>query len=400
MVKAKKIKENRWRASIYIGKNEYGKNVYKDIYGTTEKECNTKVIDFIYKKENNLLENNLLEKTKLKTVEDFYDEWLENRLDIKETTRKEYISIKKCHLTPLLKVPIKTLTNTLLKKYYKELFAKTNANTTRRVSRLFNCFIRDMIYDKRVKLDRDILDNLSLPKTSNYKPYFVNKDEYKNILDILKKEYLNDSDIGYLYILLIICGGCGLRISEALAIHIKDIDISKGTIKINKQETQCKGKGYYILESSKTDSGDRVVVMPKVIKDIVIKHINFLNYKLKQLKKLSIELNNTFLYIDKDNKEYRKSGSELLISSKSFKLIPKNTAHRNWKIFRESLGYDEKIRIHDMRRLQATILRDNHVPEDVAKLQMGHSDAVMTRYYQNTDIDTLIDYISNIDIKI
>lgn len=397
MVKAKKIKENRWRASVYLGKDDYGRKKYKDIYGTSEKECNSKVIQFLYEKENNLLENDIIEKSTLKTIEDFYDEWLENRLDIRATTKKEYISIKKCHLSPLMKMPIKDLKNSTLKKFYKELYDKTNANTTKKVSKLFNCFLKNMITDKRTKLRRDILDNITLPKSAKKKPYFVTNELYNEFITILKDEYQKDSDIGYLYILILICAGCGLRIGEALAIEIEDINLKDSTIRINKEVTFEKGKGYYVIEATKSGSGDRIVVMPQKIKEVVMRHIAILNIKQNKINK---NINNTYLYVDKNNIEYQKSGYKLLISSEKFGLIPKNTAQRNWKNFREKLGYTEQIRIHDMRRFQATLLRDNNVPEEVAKLQMGHSDTTMTRYYQNTDTSTLINYISDIDIPV
>ena len=56
MVKPKKQKDGRYRASIYLGKDVYGKKKYKDIYGKTEKECNNKIIDYTYKLKHNLIE--------------------------------------------------------------------------------------------------------------------------------------------------------------------------------------------------------------------------------------------------------------------------------------------------------------------------------------------------------
>ena len=400
MVKAKKIKENRWRASVYMGKNEYGKKIYKDIYGTTEKECNSKVIDFIYKKENGLLENTLLEKTNLKTVEEFYDDWIENRIDLKEISKKEYRSIKKCHLSPLLKLELKKLNSSILKKFYKDLFEKTNANTTRRVARLFNCFLHSMMLDARVKLNKDILDNIRLPKVQKRKHYYLKKDEYKNILSELKKEYDNDSNIGYMYILLLLCGSCGFRISEALALFITDVDLEKGIITLNKEETQVKGKGYYILESTKTEAGDRIVVIPKSINELLKRHITLIKLKYTKALQFNINTTNNFLYIDKTKKEYILPGNKLLIQNQKFGMIPKNTAQRAWKTFREGLGYMEQLRIHDFRRFSATLLMKNDIPDEIAKLQLGHSSSDMTRYYQNIDTETLIEYIKNIDIDI
>lgn len=400
MVKAKKIKENRWRASIYLGKNEYGKKIYKDIYGTSEKECNSKVVEFLYKKENNLLDTNTIEKTNLKTIEEFYDEWLENRIDLKEGTLKEYRSIKKCHLTPLLKLNLNNLSNSIVKKFYKDLYEKTNAKTTIKVSRLFNCFLHSMLDDPRNKLDPFLLKGIVLPKASKYIPHHINNEEYKNIIDALKQEYENNTNISYLYILTLLCSTCGLRISEALSIKINDINFENSTIPIYKEQTQKVGKGYFISESTKTESGTRIIVMPKAIKEIILSYITKRRLELIKLQQLNITLDNEYLYLDRNKKEFLLPGNELLISSSKYKMIPKNTAEQHWKKFRESLGYTEQIRIHDFRRFTATTLRDNNIPQEIARLQLGHSDAAMTRYYQNTDVNTLIDYIGNLKIDI
>lgn len=60
-------------------------------------------------------------------------------------------------------------------------------------------------------------------------------------------------------------------------------------------------------------------------------------------------------------------------------------------------GYGS-MRVHDMRRYAATFFRDNGVPLEVAKLQLGHSDTAMTRYYENTDIDSMKQYLDNLNL--
>lgn len=79
-------------------------------------------------------------------------------------------------------------------------------------------------------------------------------------------------------------------------------------------------------------------------------------------------------------------------------MIPKNTAQRNWKNFRERLGYTEQIRIHDFRRFFARLLLKENIPNVVSIAQMGHAIIEDTEYYQDADIDILNKYIGNIDI--
>ena len=77
MVKPK-LTSRGWRASIYIGKDIYNRKKYKDIYAKSEEECNKKVIDYLYLKNNNLLD------TKIQNCEDnsfntLYENYVNNR---------------------------------------------------------------------------------------------------------------------------------------------------------------------------------------------------------------------------------------------------------------------------------------------------------------------------------
>lgn len=394
MVKARKIKENRWRASIYMGKNEYGKKVYKDIYGTTEKECNNKVIDFMYKKENGLLTNIKLE---FKTFGEYYDDWIEKRIDIRDTTREEYISVKKCHLTPLLNIEVKKLNQVIFIKFFKDLYAKKGAKTVKKVYRMLHTFL--------VKIDNDYLNTgllrkVTLPKTFKYQPYKIKEKQYMEFVNELEKEYNSNSKISYLYILLYLCGGLGLRIGEALAITYDDIDFENRTITIYKEQTRISKLGYVIQEITKTDSSIRTTAIPKFVYDVLKKDYIKRTKLISDMKKFNITINDKTVYIDKDNQKKYLDTKKLLICSNKLEFVAKNTVQRNWKIFRESLGYNEQIRIHDFRRFLATLLMKNNIPDTISKLQLGHSDESMTRYYQNVDEDLLVNYIKNINLNI
>lgn len=426
MVKAKKIKENRWRASIYMGKNEYGKKVYKDIYGTTEKECNSKTIDFLYKKENGLLEpitpvlptplgpiisteiieenkatddteNDENDKTELKTFGEYYDEWIENRIDIVDTTKQEYLSVKRCHLTPLLDIEITELKQSTFTNFFKDLHKEKSAKTVKKVYRFIHTFLTQ-IDDEYI--NTRLLKKVTLPKTFKFKPYKVKEQQYMEFINILKKEYDTNSRIWYLYILLFLCGGLGLRIGEAMALTYDDIDFENKTIKIFKEQTKIKGKGHIIQESTKTDDSIRTTAIPKFVYDVLKQDYIKRQKLISDAKKLNLNINKKMIYIDKNNKETYLDTKELLICSNNLGSIAKNTVQRNWKIFREKMGYKEQIRVHDFRRFLATLLMKNNIPDSISRLQLGHSDENMTRYYQNADEELLVNYIKNININI
>ncbi len=395
----KKQPNGLYRDTVYLGKDIYGKKKYRNIYGKTEKECKDKVIDFKYKLQHNQIEIEIAKKKNSnKKFEEYFDEWLDNRDDINENTVEEYRSVKKCHLQKLLSIPMNKLTNSMIKQFYKDLKKEKGEKIVTRVSRRLNPFLKAMVVNEDCKLPRNILDNLELPKKRKIKHYIIKEDQYKQFSETLKKEFYNNTNIGFLYPLVLIASGCGLRIGEALALNMNDIDIEKNCITVNKHQTNLKGKGYVIVEGAKTEAGVRKVAIPKFIKDDLV---NIIVHNKRNQKKLE-KINKNFispqvLYISKDKKEIYINTYNFFIVSSTFKMIPKNTAERNWKIFRENLGYTEQIRIHDMRRFLATLFLKKGIPTKVAIAQMGHAIAEDTEYYQDVDIDIQNVYIKDLE---
>lgn len=402
MVKAKQKSNGTWRASVYIGKDVYGKKKYKDIYGKTEKECNNKTIDFLYKlKQGEITE--IKRQIKNNTFEESYDEFAKQKLDedeISNNTYQEYLSVKKCHLKKLLKIPMNNLTNAMIKKFYTDLKKEKGEKIVIRVSQKLNPFLKAKIQDENYNIPRNLLDNLKLPKKKKAKHYIIKENEYKNFLNILKKEFYDiNSNIGFLYPLVLIAGGCGLRIGEALAIDMKDINLKDNYIVINKHQNNIKGKGYIIVEGAKTESGIRKVAIPKFIKNELIDIIAFNKKRQSKIKLVDKKFTMPYsTYLFKNNKEIEISTFNFLITTSKFKMIPKNTAERNWKIFRENLGYTEQVRIHDMRRFLATLFLKKGIPNKVAIAQMGHAIEEDTEYYQDVDIDIQNTYIKDLMI--
>lgn len=173
----------------------------------------------------------------------------------------------------------------------------------------------------------------------------------------------------------------------------------KNFIQINKEQSNIKGKGHVIVERTKTAAGKRTAIIPKFIKEDLSTLIAFKKLQIDKALKIYPDYQfPTCLFIDKNNKECQISTKNFLINTDGFKMIPKNTAQRNWKNFRERLGYTEQIRIHDFRRFFARLLLKENIPNVVSIAQMGHAIIEDTEYYQDADIDILNKYIGNIDI--
>lgn len=399
MVKPKQRKDGTWRAPIYLGKDVYGKKIYKDIYGKTEKECSNKMIEYLYKLKNGTAEEAKINK-KLKTFEDYYDKWLNDRDDILDNTKDEYKSVKKCHLQKLIKLDISKIDNTLIKQYYRDLKKEKGDDIVRRVSMRLNFFLKSMSLEENCPIKRNILDNIQVPKKKKIKHCIVERKQYKHILEQLKKEFYDEnSNIGYLYPMILLTGGAGMRISESLVVDMDEIELNKDIIPVNRQQTNIKGKGYVIVDRTKTESGERKTCILQSIKQELINIIIYKKYQLAKAKLLDKDFaeKTKKSYIKQDGTEIQYICSNFLVTNNNFKMVPRNTAERNWKEFRENLGYT-KVRIHDMRRFFANLLLLAKVPDNVQTTIMGHAIKEDTEYYQDVTDEVINVYTKDIII--
>jgi len=396
MVKAKQRPDGRWYGAVYLGKDIYGKKQYKHIYANTEKECNKKIVDFEYKKNKGVLEE-IIKNDKLVTLEDYWNEWLNNKIDVSESTIREYKSVKKLYLKDIMSMDANKIDYKTIQYFYTDLYKKTNAKRVKKVGTLFNCFLRKMAVKRDCPIPRDILDGLELPSAEKYIPNTIREQDYEIIIKELLKEY-NDihSNIQYLYIMILIASGAGCRIGEVTTLTINDIDFDNNIIKINKHQVFYKGYGHIISHGTKNKKTREVPMLPAMRKELEI-YVKKQKHLIKNLEEFGFKPEK-ILFLKSDNTKEYISSFDLLITNNKGNFIRENTAQRNWREFRKKLGFED-FRIHDFRRYCATLLMENNVPDKLAQLVLGHSGIQMTQYYQNANKETLQKYMENISIK-
>lgn len=374
MVKPSKTKKGTWRASIYIGKDSFGRKKYKDIYGKTEEECTNNVITYMYERNNNLIE----EKKKIETFEYYFDKYIENKENITENTRNDYKSVKKNHLQKLLKMKITDINEDTLQELYKQIKKDHGSKLLLRVDKFLNAFFNSMVKKKKIKYN--YLNLVEKPSEEDVIHAKISNEQITNILELLKKEEGKE----YWYILILIQSCLGTRISEGLAIDtVKSIDWDTGILKIIQQQTKKTGKGYYITTRLKTKKSRRSIpILLPILKEIK----EYLSKQNEYFKLMGIEVED----------EYK----NLLFLNNYGSMIKENTAHRHWKEFKEKYNIDPNLKPHDFRRYFATWLLKNNVPDKVAKSLLGHEKIEMTQYYQNDDLDFSIETINNLKMDI
>lgn len=121
----------------------------------------------------------------------------------------------------------------------------------------------------------------------------VTKTQEDAFLDFVK----NDSHFSKYYEGIFILFNTGLRISEFVGLTTSDIDLEKGEINVNKQLQRMRNMKY-VIETTKTNSGTRIIPMTNEVKECFRKII-------KNRKKVKVEPmidgRTGFLYLDKND---------------------------------------------------------------------------------------------------
>ena len=138
-----------------------------------------------------------------------------------------------------------------------------------------------------------------------------------------------------LYAAVLLCGYCGLREGEVLALHRRDVNLEKGWVFVH----QAVNKSTGALEATKTDA-DRRVYLPARPRAVLAEHLD----------------------------EYE--GQRLFPVSGSY-------VQKNWERARRSLGL-EAIRFHDLRHAAASLMIHAGWSVNMVAQQLGHTDPHIT----------------------
>jgi len=169
---------------------------------------------------------------------------------------------------------------------------------------------------------------------------------------------------------------CGLRKEEANSLNWNDINFNDSTISINKSLTQkIKGKKYVIIPP-KTKSSIRVLKMPKILSDDLLKLKEYWN-------------------------NYKNMSNSWFAFGGIYPLVDTTIQREQLKL--EKLSEQKHIRIHDFRHSCASLLINNGASILLVSKYLGHSNIATTlntysHLYKN-QFDELVKTIDNLDNK-
>lgn len=355
-----KVSDNKWVATIQIGKTLDGKPKRKQFSAKTEKEVKRKLAEF--KKNRSIFES--IQNSQI-TVADY---------------AKRFLAFKKPALKPTSYQRLNSTIDTyIISNFNYTLFSEL---TTQDIQNLINEISEKKSYSTAKKI-YDCLNamykyDLGLPpqqQTAKFNPcanVAINKNTF-NVSAVNEIKYFTDEEIikiqseiyrcndrngkliypyGLLYIIIL---NTGLRIGEILAITRNDIDLENKTLTINKNAVQIKnsdGKGYEVViqNNPKTFSGNRVLSLNNTCINAITALLDIF-----------------------PNQEY------LALNSNGKPVTPQN-AEKTFSQILKVCNIDSKGRkCHALRHTFATKLFEQGIDVKMVSHILGHSSSSFTR---------------------
>ncbi len=230
-----------------------------------------------------------------------------------------------------------------VKQYLKFLGSSelSNKSISRKLSSL-RTFYNFLLEVKLIKFN--LFNGLKNPRVEKKLPNYLNEEELKMLFSSF--ELNNFIDVRN-YLVLELIYSCGLRLSEAVNLKVKDISLDTMQIKVL-------GKG----------SKERFVYFGEYAKEFIMLYLN--NYYGKYNK------SSEYLFINKFGDNLSVSSIQKMLKKQCFKA-----------------GIKRDVSVHSLRHSFATDLLNNGASIDTVKELLGHSSLSTTQIYTHVASEKL-----------
>jgi len=298
------------------------------------------------------LENGLNIIDNKMTLNQYLPKWLEMaaKRKVKDTTFDHYQNVINFRILPILgHLALRDLNGTVCQKFFNPLLDQELSE--RYIKYIYN--ILNTSLEKAIDWDlilKNPLRKVDLPKERKRKYTVWKREEIHRFLQFAK-----DEDLHY-FALFFVCVYTGIRRGEVLRLKWEDVDLTDGTLHVQRNQTYLRGT--YSYGSLKTESCNRIIKL-----DDETLHI------LMQNKKRQNELK--LLY----GPQY--SAENLIFSRKNGQPINSATLAKIFNRIIKKAGVP-KLRFHDLRHTHATLLLEAGVSLKEVQERLGHSSIKMT----------------------
>lgn len=342
-----------WQVIIDVGVDSKGKRkrIFKSVKGN-KKEAEKLLTKLLNEMDTGMY----IEESKI-TLKDYLKDWLKTYVEVNlsPTTLDGYRYNIELHIIPYIgDIPLQQLKPMHIQKLYQTLLKEgrrdgkggLSAKSVRYVHRNLREALEHAL--KMEMINRNVADLVTLPKVKAYQVSVYDEDE---VLTLLEKARGTDLEVPITLAVIL-----GLRRGEMLGLKWADVDF-KNHIFVIRNNLVDTSQGL-ILKSPKSQKGSRIIDIPETLAQLLKRH------KKSQLKN-KLQLGGHY----QDN--------DLVCCSNDGSFIPPKYFSQKFSRFlvRNDL---KKIRLHDLRHTNATLMLKYGVPAKLASQRLGHSSVGIT----------------------
>ncbi len=339
----KKLDNGFYRARVYVGRDDMGKQVIRSVTRRSLKEVKKAAREM----EREIEEGELMNVASIRFVaaaEHFLNLY---KHEYAPGTISLYRSYLKNHYKPFFgKLKLEQIDEMHIKKFKAGLLEQgLEASSVRRIMGALKRILREFLKDAAPTKD------VPLPKANKPKSKAPSREEFQEIWDASKGTEME--------IKILLAGWCGLRRGEVLALKPDDFDFEAGTIRVD-EAVSMDGKEVR-LKTPKSDNGYRVEIIPRYLLQLI----------QNLIKKRSAGKVVDIKSPEKDRRLFEGRPDSLTTNYTRF-------------VERHQLP---KYTFHDLRHYHATWLYDNEVPDLYAAKRLGHSVDTLKSVYQHLGLE-------------
>ncbi len=347
------------RASTNVGFDEDGKAIRRTFNANSSEEATYMAVKYRHDVKNGIIQP---KKQKSKhSILTIYKEYIENRLSTGEISECTYLT----HQYTISRIENEVWANKPIKEVTRNQIEDFLARE--RLAGLSNSILKKDFSLIRASIEIAV-ERGYIPQTQNYflgrygikKPKSLKKDKKVKSLELNDQikflNYLYHSDIPHRD-LFILSMNTGVRIGELLALKLEDIHLDENYFWIKRSITKDKEGRTIIGENTKTENGERKIVLNEITKPVLERAI--------QNKKPSKEN----LIFCKENGDVYTDGAINSALKRAFK----------------NAGFNNAIHTHMLRHTFITRSKEAGVDVEATKTGVGHSDIHITQDVYNED---------------
>lgn len=305
------------------------------------------------------------ERRRARTFSAYSHDWLAGRHDLRPTTRMSYETALRRHLVPWFgTMPLDEIHLDDVRAWfasYGEITPTARAHAYAVLAAIMNQAVDDEVLVRspcrikrgsRAKVKRE--------------PEVLTLRELLALADAMPEQHRA---------VTLLCGLCGLRIGEAIALRRRDLDLDGGTVHITRTATRADGRKS--VGPPKTEAGKRTVAMPQLVVDAIRQH----------LAQFPVTGRDALVFPGRDGD---------LLAQSSLYGLPARVERRYGREYRkEAFGFTRAREVigkpglhwHDLRRTAATLGAQAGATVKEMQSRLGHTTPTMALYYQQATAD-------------